>query len=186
VGALLELASAPEALRAAWERVLRDDGHDDVLSPGVQRFQTDAGEQLAEIAEHLGAGAYRPGVLTEIAIPKNDGGQRLLHIPTVRDRIVERSLLSVLTPVLDPLLGPSSFAYRPGMGVADAVRAVVSLRDEGLRWVLRTDVHDCFPSVDIARLLRLICTAIDDRELVDLLPTRSSIFVLCPVDLCAE
>jgi retron-type reverse transcriptase len=57
-----------------------------------------------------------------VRIPKQGGGVRTLHIPAVRDRIVERALLDVLTPLVDPVLGPSSFAYRPGLGVADACR----------------------------------------------------------------
>ena len=65
-------------------------------------------------------------------MPRPDGQIRLLHVPAVRDRVVERSVLAVLTPVIDPLLGPFSYAYRPGLGVADAVQAIAALRDEGL------------------------------------------------------
>ncbi|MFI5592861.1 reverse transcriptase domain-containing protein [Amycolatopsis sp. NPDC051758] len=62
-------------------------------------------------------------------------------------------------------LGPGSFAYRPGLGVGDAVREVARLRDEGFAWVLRTDVHDCFPSIPLDRLDRELPALIEDAEL---------------------
>ena len=76
----------------------------------------------------------RPGHLAPVSLPRADGEVRLLHVPVVRDRVVERSILAVLNPVIDPWLGPFSYAYRPGLGVADTVQAVARLRDEGLGW----------------------------------------------------
>ncbi|REH47336.1 reverse transcriptase (RNA-dependent DNA polymerase) [Kutzneria buriramensis] len=101
-------------------------------------------------------------------IPKAEGGHRVLRVPTVRDRIVERAVLSQLRPHLDPVLGPSSYGFRPGLGVVDAVQALVRLREEGFGWVLRTDLHDCFPSVDLVRLRRLLEILIVDSDLLDL------------------
>jgi CRISPR-associated protein Cas1 len=107
--------------------------------------------------------------MTRVAIPREDGQVRQLHVPTVADRILERAVLAVLTPVIDPWLGPSSFAYRPGLAVADAVQAVARLRDEGLTWVARADVADCFPSIPIAHLQRLLSALVTDDRLVALL-----------------
>lgn len=115
-----------------------------MLAAGVQRFAADAEALLAALHRELDARTFRPKPLAEVEIPKADGGVRVLHIPPVRDRIVERAAAGVLTGLIDPLLGPSSFGYRPGLGVADAVQAIARLRDEGHGWVLRTDVDDCF------------------------------------------
>jgi CRISPR-associated protein Cas1 len=90
-------------------------------------------------------------------------------VPPVRDRIVERAVLAVVTPVVDPLLGPWSYAYRPGLGVADAVQALARLRDEGLGWVARADVADCFPTIPVPHLKRLIAAILDDGPLLDLI-----------------
>ena len=76
------------------------------------------------------------------------------------------------------MLGPAAYAYRPGLGVADAVQAVVGLRAEGLTWVLRTDVDDCFPSTPVALARRRFGALVDDPELlrvVDLLLARMGI-----------
>ncbi|MFT4228491.1 CRISPR-associated endonuclease Cas1 [Micropruina sp.] len=93
----------------------------------------------------------------------------MLHIPSIGDRIIERALLRGLNPIIDPHLGASSYGYRPGLGVVDAVQAVVALRDEGLGWVLRSDIHDCFPSIDVTRVMRLLEAFIDDAVLLRLI-----------------
>ena len=144
-----------EDLSQAWEDVLRNDLEDGIPAPGVTRFADNTEANLDTLHATLNDGTYRPRDLTEILIPKHDG-QRTLHIPAVRDRIVERALLDKITPYVDPWLGPASYAYRPGLGVADAIQAVARLRDEGFSHVLRTDVDDCFPSVRPQLALRML------------------------------
>jgi retron-type reverse transcriptase len=165
---LLGRVADPGRLAAAWADVLASDRDDGVLGAGVARFAQDADEYLARIAADLESGSYEPGQLTPVAIPRPDGQMRMLHIPAVRDRVVERSVLAVLTPAIDPLLGPFSYAYRPGMGVTDAAQAVAALRDEGLGWLARSDFHDCFGSVPVSLLRRVLSVLIEDPGLLAL------------------
>jgi len=167
--ATLANVAGPEQLAAAWADVLAGDRDDGVLGPGVARFARDAEQFLAEIAAQLTAGTYQPGPLTPVALPRPDGQTRLLHVPSVRDRIVERAILAVLTPVIDPWLGPFSYAYRPGLGVADAVQALAGLRDEGLLWVARSDFHDCFGSIPVPLLRRVLAVLVEDTRLLALI-----------------
>jgi group II intron reverse transcriptase/maturase len=166
VGALLERVASPNALADSWKRLLANDAADEVLSAGVRRFAQDADNRLAELRQRLRNGDYQPTRLACVSIPKEDGEQRTLHIPPVVDRIAERAILTVLTPLIDPLLGPSSFAYRPGLGVVDAVQEVARLRDEGFSHVLRTDVADCFPHIQVDRLGRMIGVIVPDPDLM--------------------
>lgn len=164
-------------LRSCWAGLLANDRDDGALGAGVSRFAVDAEERLARIAADLTDCRYRPGLLARVAVPRDDGGVRMLHVPTVRDRIVERAVLETITPIIDPVLGPASFAYRPGLGVADAVQTVARLRDEGLAWVARSDIDDCFPSIPIGHLRRLVTALIDDPSLlglIDVFLTRRS------------
>lgn len=175
MGQLLERATATHALRRAWNDVLAGDREDGELSVGVQRFADRADHLLAELEAELADGTYEPRPLTEIVMREED---RVLHVPAVRDRIVERSVLDQVTPLVDPHLGPASFAYRPGLGVVDAVQALARLREEGLRWVLRTDVDQCFPSVPVGHARRLLTALVPDAELlilVDRLLGRPSV-----------
>jgi CRISPR-associated protein Cas1 len=175
MGALLDRVADSSTLADSWKRVLANDADDEVLSPGVRGFAPHAQTRLAELRERLLSGEYRPGRLMRVSIPKQPGEQRVLHIPPVIDRITEGAIRAVLTPLVDPLFGPSSFAYRPGLGVLDAVQEVARFRDEGFSHVLRTDVADCFPTLRVERLRRILSVLVADAELlavIDLLLER--------------
>jgi CRISPR-associated protein Cas1 len=88
---------------------------------------------------------------------------------------VARSILQPVTLVVDPVLGPASYAYRPGLEVTDTIQALVGCREEGLAWVLRTDVDQCFPSVPVGLARRMLGALVPDDDLlavVDLLLAR--------------
>ncbi len=175
MGELALCAFSSEALRRAWNQVLRKDLSDGEMSASVDRFQAGLEENLAGLASDLANGDFRAHDLTRFVL--RDAGNRVLDIPAVRDRLVERALLEAITPHVDPLLGPVSYAYRPGLGVTHAVAEVARLRDEGLSWVLRTDVDNCFPSIPVGLARRRLGALIDDEavlEVVDELLARPS------------
>ncbi|MFT4124892.1 MAG: CRISPR-associated endonuclease Cas1 [Gordonia sp. (in: high G+C Gram-positive bacteria)] len=173
---LWERAITPDCLRVAWEhvhsRAIDDEG---APAPSIARFAENVEEKLAATAQALADGSYRPLPLTRIGIPKKDGTERTLGIPAVRDRVVERAILSVIAPFADRHLGPASYAYREGIGVIDAVHAVAAMRDEGLHWVLHADVDNCFDTIprDLA-VRKLMATLPDDSlaEVIEALTTR--------------
>lgn len=172
---LLDRVADPASLREAWADVLAADREDGELGAGVRRILADEPGMLAGLSESLLDGSWRPGPLSEVLLPRENAAPRTLAIPPARDRIVERSLLDAVTPLVDPLLGPACFAYRPGLGVADAVQEVAQLRAEGLGWVAHTDVDDCFPTVQVGRVRRMLAAILDDGpvlSLVDLLLDR--------------
>lgn len=156
-------AFSGKALKRAWDEVLANDIADGNLSPGVKRLQEDLDENLATLAGELADGTYEPRQLTPITIAGKNKS-RELHIPHARDRVVARAILHAATPAVDPHLGSGAFAYRPGLGVADAVQAVVALRGEGLGWVLRTDVRDCFPTLPKEVALRRFGVLVEDEH----------------------
>lgn len=165
------------ALARAWQDVLANDAGDGTLAPGVARFAEDVEENLDRLAADLATAAWRPNDLTAVNAVV-DERERVFHVPSARDRVVERAVLDVVTPLVDPWLGPAAFAYRPGLGVAHAVQAVAALRDEGGRFVLRADVHDCFPSVPVDRAQRLFECLVGDEpvlEIVRALLMRSAV-----------
>ena len=166
---LLAQVATVSLLRSAWLDVLSNDSDDGVLGAGVSRFADDAEDNLGKLADRVLAGTYRPGRLTRLTVGGSGAKPRRLQVPTVSDRVVERAVLAVLTPIVDPWLGPASFAYRPGLGVVDAVQALARLRDEGLTWVARTDVDDCFPSIPVGHLRRMIVALVDDAGLIALI-----------------
>ena len=167
----LDRLAAIPLLVSAWEHVERSDATDGVVAPSVARFASNAERHLEELRNELVTGSYRPRPLTPVRIPKRRGTYRELHIPSARDRVVERALQQGIQPVIDPTLSFSSYGYRPGLGVLDAIRRVVELREDGWRWVIRTDIADCFPSVDRNRLLLRLEQLITDPALLDVVAT---------------
>lgn len=165
VGRLADVAFGERALRRAWSDVLAKDSADGHLTTGVTRFEEDLEAHLERLVADLAWAVYEPRDLTRVVL-EEDPNRRVLHVPAVVDRVVERAILEQLTPLVDPVLGPAAYGYRPGLGVADAVEAVVGLREEGLGWVLRADVDDCFPTIPVGLARRMLGALVDDEELL--------------------
>jgi group II intron reverse transcriptase/maturase len=91
-------------------------------------------------------------------VEKKNGGRRLLLIPSVLDRVAQSAVAIWLAARWDHDFDPSSFAYRPGLGVHDALRALAALRDRGNDWVLDADLHSFFDSLDHSILLEKLET----------------------------
>lgn len=168
MGVLLARCSSQQALLEAWAETrsrLSVDGHE---RPEVVAFEKVAARRLAEVSDGLRDGTWRPHPVVRVDIPKPGGGVRTLGIPALEDRIIERAVLRAIDPVIDPELLPWSFGYRRGVGVADAIRALVDERDNGARFVMRGDLTRCFDEIPRRRLLARFAGVVEDRELTEL------------------
>jgi retron-type reverse transcriptase len=98
----------------------------------VEVFHEQALSRLAELRCAVQEGRYRPQPLLGVTIPKPSGGQRLLAIPTVIDRVLQTAVAQLLTRLLDPDFDDASFAYRSGRSVRQAIARIIACRDQGL------------------------------------------------------
>lgn len=146
--ALLEAALTRENLQRAFKRVRANKGAAGV--DGLDIDQTARHLQTAwpEIREQLLAGTYRPSPVRRVTIPKSDGGERELGIPTVTDRLIQQALLQVLQPILDPTFSEHSYGFRPGRRAHDAVLAAQSYVQSGRRVVVDVDLETFFDRVN--------------------------------------
>jgi CRISPR-associated protein Cas1 len=117
MGALLARAFTEQALLDAWDEVRESALADGVGGPEIDRFEAAAARRISQLAGEPADGTFRPRPAVAVEIAKGGGGVRRLAVPSVTDRVVERALPAELDAVIDPLLLPRSFAYRPGLGV---------------------------------------------------------------------
>lgn len=170
VGELLERVADEQNLVEAWQETRRRARERGQLGSEHAAFAHMAASRLSDLSESLRDGSWSPSPARAATIPKGSGGTRELGIPTLTDSIVERAILHVIDPIIDRELLPWSFAYRRGLGVDDAIRALLEARDEqDKQWVARLDFSDCFATIPTAPLIQRISEILDDQELVDLL-----------------
>jgi group II intron reverse transcriptase/maturase len=168
--ALMDRIWRRDVLWAAWQRVKRNRG-----AAGVDAITLACVEQygverlIEELGAALRAGRYRPQPVLRRYIPKADGRQRPLGIPTVRDRVAPMAATLVLEPIFEADFRPASYGFRPKRS---ATQALETLRVHGARGgnhVLDADIRDYFGSIDHQRLLTLVARRVADRRVLKLL-----------------
>jgi RNA-directed DNA polymerase len=161
-----------DVLWRAWVAVRRNNG-----APGVDRATLDWIEReygidrlLDELVGELREGSYRPLPARRVYIPKPGGTeQRPLSIPAVRDRIVAAAVKIVLEPIFEADMLPCSFGFRPRRSAHDALQVVVDEAWRGRRWVVETDIADCFSAIPHDRLMTAVEERVVDQPILKLL-----------------
>ncbi|MCI0519008.1 MAG: group II intron reverse transcriptase/maturase [Chloroflexi bacterium] len=167
---LLQRALEPHNLRLAWEEVADNQGIPGVDRVSIRAWRRNWEERLVQLSRAIRSNAYRPKPLRLRRIPKSDRRlQRILRIPTVTDRVLQRAVLQALYPVCEPRFLDCSFGYRPGVGLKDAVEHILVLRENGFRHLLDADIDDFFNSVDHAILIEFLQADLPDGSLFPLI-----------------
>ena len=129
---------------------------------GVERW-------LGELTETLKKKTYQPEAVRRVWIPKPDGKQRPLGIPTIRDRVVQTAAVLVLEPIFEADLPTEQYAYRPGRSALDAVRKVHALVNTGYTEVVDADLSGYFDSIPHTDLMKSVARRISDRHMLHLI-----------------
>jgi group II intron reverse transcriptase/maturase len=166
---LLERAFARENLKRAWKRVKANKGAAGVDGLDIDQTAEYLLTQWAAIREQLLSGVYRPNPVRRVVIPKPDGGERELGIPTVTDRLIQQALLQVLQPILDPTFSEHSYGFRPGRCAQDAVLAAQRYISSGRKVVVDVDLEKFFDRVDHDILIDRLSKRIGGRTVIRLI-----------------
>lgn len=159
---LLGQALARENLQRAWKRVKANKGAAGVDGLDIARTGEHLKQAWPVIRQQLLAGTYRPLPVRRVGIPKADGSERELGIPTVTDRLIQQALLQVLQPLIDPTFSEHSYGFRPGRRARDAVVAAQQYAQQGYCVVVDVDLSKFFDRVNHDILMDRLSKRVND------------------------
>ena len=158
-----------ENLLAAMRQVERNKGAAGVDGMEVKELREHLVMNWTKVRAKLDAGEYEPSPVRRVAIPKPDGGERLLGIPTVQDRLIQQAINSVLIEEYDPKFSDHSYGFRPERSAHDAVNKAKGYIEEGKKWVVDMDLEKFFDTVHHDRLMSRLKRDIKDKRLLKLI-----------------
>jgi RNA-directed DNA polymerase len=168
--ALRDKVCREDVLWRAWIAVRRNNG-----APGIDKTTLADVEEygvtrlLGELAAELRAGTWRPLPARKVLIPKPGSTEkRPLAIAAVRDRIVQAAVKIVLEPVFEADFLPCSFGFRPKRSAHDALQVLIDESWRGRRWVVETDIADCFSAIPRDKLMQAVEERVSDQGVLKL------------------
>jgi len=167
-GGLLAAMLTRQNLQLAWKRVKANKGAAGVDGLDIEQTAQTLRTRWPDIRQSLLQGRYRPSPVRKVMIPKPDGTQRELGIPTVTDRLIQQALLQVLQPLIDPTFSEHSYGFRPGRRAHDAVKAARAYVQSGKRVVVDVDLAKFFDRVNHDILIDRLNRRVDDAGVIRL------------------
>ena len=157
-------------LKNAWENVANNNGACGLDGQTIDQWWKDWEQRIRSLAVSVRRGTYKPKKYRITFIPKtNPNKKRKLAIPSLTDRILQKAAAQVLLPLYEPTFLPCSYAYRPKLGVHQAVQHVITLRNSGCGFCVAADIDNFFDSVDQELLLRFLEPKVNDDRLLSLI-----------------
>ena len=156
-------------MQRAWKRVKANKGAAGVDGMDIAQTGRYLVTALPTIRDQLMAGTYRPSPVRRVGIPKPDGSERELGIPTVVDRLIQQAGLQVLQPLIDPTFSQHSHGFRPGRRARDAVLEAQQYVHDGYHVVVDVDLEKFFDRVNHDVLMDRLTKRIDDAGVIRLI-----------------
>ncbi len=155
MGATKPFTIAKQEVMDAFKAVKANAGAAGVDEQSIEEFERDLKDNLYKLWNRLSSGSYFPPPVKAVAIPKKSGGERVLGIPTVADRVAQMVVKRAFEPTVEPYFLPDSYGYRPRKSALDAV-GVTRERCWRYDWVLEFDIKGLFDAISHDLLMRAV------------------------------
>lgn len=139
----------------AYKAVKSNAGAAGVDGKTIEQFEADLRNNLYKLWNRMSSGSYFPPPVRAVSIPKKSGGQRILGVPTVADRVAQMVVKQLIEPDLEPIFLADSYGYRPRKSALDAV-GVTRQRCWKYDWILEFDIKGLFDNIDHELMLRAV------------------------------
>ena len=166
---LMSAISSLSNLQTAYLAVKSNKGSSGIDNESIKDFGKWFLLGKRELQTSLLSGSYRPQAVKQVMIPKSSGGERMLGIPTVRDRVVQQAIHQVLVLYYEPKFSEHSYGFRPGRNSHQALSSSCAAVRSGKSYVVDIDLSKFFDEVSHQRLLWLLSTRVGDKRLLRLL-----------------
>lgn len=153
----------------AYQAVRQNNGAPGVDGLTVQDMKHYLPAHWNEVKASIIDGSYRPSPVRSATIKKESGGERILGIPTVLDRIIQQSIHQLLSRRWERLFSEYSFGFRPQRSASDALHQATKYINEGRQWIIDLDLKSFFDKVDHDKLMHLISKEVGDKGLLQLI-----------------
>jgi len=168
--ALFQCVTDRHTLWEAWRRVKANRGAAGVDGETLKAIKARGEEEFVdELQQKLKAGTYHPQNVRRVYIPKANGKQRPLGIPTVGDRMVQMAVKLVIEPLFEADFEECSFGFRPRRSAVQALEELRKAAPQGFEWAVEVDIQSYFDTIDHGRLMKLVERRISDRKVLKLI-----------------
>ena len=163
---LMEKICHRNNLNEAYKKVVSNKGAAGVDGMSVLQLKGWIKKNKDTCIASLMSGSYKPMPVKKVTIPKPGGGERMLGIPTVVDRLVQQAILQVLDPIIDPTFSKSSYGFRKGIGAHDALKDAQAYVAEGRSFVVDMDLEKFFDKVNHDMVMARLARHVGDKRLL--------------------
>lgn len=153
----------------AYKRVKANKGSHGIDGMGVDELLPYLQEHYETLVANLLKGTYKPEPVRRVEIPKDNGGVRLLGIPTVIDRLIQQAIAQIINPIFDREFSDSSFGFRPRRSAHMALKQSQKYINEGYKYVVDMDLEKFFDNVNHDLLMHLVSLKIKDKRVLKLI-----------------
>ncbi len=159
----------PETLHAAWRKVRANKGGPGSDGVTIQKFEANLTKHLRQLSREIVEERYYPLPVQRFTMKKANGSTRELSVLALKDRIVQRAVCDLISPIYEAKFLECSFGYRPNRGVPHAIAQVNAIRAEGYEWVVHADIENFFDRMDTHLLMRFLRASLKEPPIIRLI-----------------